>query len=588
MRRYYKFVEPLQLNVFGTTLRSTPRFLFLRVDGTVDPQRFPRGFIPLTGDESIDTVFDMLKEGHFVAPAHKIESIHNVHIGVRTLLLRELPHRTFDEVVHFQRRHRELSARILIQRDFWALDDFNDSELNKSFGIQNLYFDNYRWSNELWKQFIPFAARWFPLNDHSHVTYDEYLKLLRAFAAHVDGVRMLPVLPRSIRIRASFGAPPPTALQRQPILLFRIWLENFRKPLMLHRSLVVRGGCGVLPLVVRSCGVPMVRMSDPSPSAVEAARQDSLRMPALFHMISYQVASLFPEESTMVTNDAAKKRKYDLIVYYPDQHLLQGFGEDPYAFAPGMLGYRGDLETFFEQAGEYLSDTGVLAICTTNFSALADPSSPHPIEYEVKVNRRWVILDYYDRKMTRAVAAGDPDGVSSVPLMGDMRQKLKAELWILHRLESLKAFAHIHRIPGAEAPSAARGHWRHKGLATHRRRAMKQQVELMGGDWGSYKERLLSMLQENHAEDEDDTAEAVRMALDPTYPAVLAERARVAVEKNQRERNEFHEGVRSLFKESSPRQAFDAHAASLSRKTRSDDEVPLRAHSASVAARSSP
>jgi hypothetical protein len=527
--------------------------------------------VPLTGEEPIDTVFDMLKEGHFVAPKNTIESIHNVHIGVRKLLLKELPHTTFDEVVHFQRRHRELNARILLQRDFWALNDFNDSELNSSFGIQNLFFDNYQWSTKLWKEFIPFAARWFPLNDHSHLTYDEYLKLLRSFAASINGIRVTPLLPKNARLRPSFCSPVPSRLQRQPMILFRVWLENFRKPLGLQKALVVRGGCGLLPLVTRSCGVPMVRMADPSPTAVEAARKDSLQLASLFHSISYQVASLFPDElsgaraTSKGTNDEdSRQGKYDLIVYYPDQHLLQGFGDEPYAFAPGMVGFRGDLEAFFEKAGEYLSESGVIAICTTNFSALADPTAPHPIEYEVKVNRRWIILDYYDRELPKSIAQGDPDGVSSVPLLGEMRNKLKAELWILHRVESLKSFAHIHKIPGAEAPSSTRGHWRHKGLSTHRRRAMKQQVELMGGNWGDYKERLVNMLQDSHHSDEDETAEAVRMALDPTYPSVLAERARVAMERNQEERAEFHKNVRATFIDQSPRMMFDADAAKMS------------------------
>lgn len=559
-----------QFSLQNISARASLRSLFLRVDGTAAPQRFPKGYVPLTGDEPIDTVFDMLKEGHFVAPTKTIESIHNVHIGVRKLLLKELPHATFDEVVHFQRRHRELSAKILVQRDFWALDDYNDSELNRSFGIQNLYFDNYQWSTKLWKEFITFASRWFPLNDHSHLMYDEYLKLLRAFSASIEGLRVLPLLPKNARLRPSFCSPVPSKLQRQPMVLFRVWLENFRKPLGLQKALVVRGGCGLLALVTRSCGVPMVRMSDPSPSAVEAARKDSLQLASLFHSISYQVASLFPDEightrseSTGNNDEASRKGKYDLIVYYPDQHLLQGFGDEPYAFAPGMIGYRGDLEAFLEQAGEYLTENGVVAICTSNFSALADPSAPHPIEYEVKVNRRWIILDYYDRELTKAIAQGDPDGVSSVPLLGEMKKKLKAELWVLHRVESLKSFAHIHKIPGAEAPSTTRGHWRHKSLSTHRRRAMKQQVELMGGNWGDYKERLVNMLQDTNDKDEDETAEAVRMTLDPTYPSVLAERARVAMEQNQKEKLEFHEAVRTTFRDQSPRAVFDAHASQV-------------------------
>lgn len=559
--RNYLPTQPWGVVVRRAAVFCTQRHLMLRPEGTKDSTAYPRGFVPLSGNESIETVFELVKAGHFVCPQHKIEVIHNAHVGVHRLLLRELPPLDFEALVHLQRRHRELASRILIPRDFWLLEDFNNSELNSSFGIQNFLFDNFQWSQVLSKRFVQYVDKWFPLSDHSHTTYSEYMSLLRAFAAQEEGVRALPLLPKNARLRPAFEVKFPTKAQREPMMLYRVWLQNFRKPLMLQRALVVRGGCGLLALVTRTCGVPMVMMTDPRPTAIETLRRDVSKLPSNFHHIRFQVSSLLPE-GAVNRRDPESPARFDLIVYYPDQHLMQGFGDDSYAFAPGTVGFRGDLEQFFEKAGEFLTDHGVVVVCCTNLTSLAEPKKPHPIEYEVKVNRRWVILDYYDRPMpAQQPMAGDVDRTTSIPLLRDLRRQLKSELWVLHRVESLKHFAHIHKIPGAEAPSLAAAHWRFKGLATHRRRMMKQQVELMGGNWGEYKDRLLHMLQETSNDDEDEVTQAVRMALDPTYPSILAGRAKVTIEQMLEADKRFHEAVLRDFSDKSPREVCDASLA---------------------------
>lgn len=531
------------------------RSLSIRPEGTKDPFQFPRGYVPIKGSEPIEVVYEMVKDGHFVSSDESIQAVHNAYVGVRKLLGGELLLRNFQDVMHFQRRLKELSSRILIPREFWSLRDFNDPELNQSFGVQNVYFDNFKWSQQLWKRFVQYVEKWFPVTEHSHLLYFEYTRLMRSFYSQEEGLRLKPLLPREVVLHPSFEIETPGSAERQPLLLFRVWLENFRKPLSLNKSLALRAGCGAVPLVMKQCGVPMVRMTDPRPSAIEGFHRDTHAMSAKFQGISMQVASLFPTSSRV--HD--EKHRYDLIVYFPDQNLLQGFEDNSSAFAPGFGGYRGDLETFFEQAGDYLSDRGVIAICTTNFSALAEPSKPHPIEYEVKVNRRWLVLDYYDRPMKHTGKVKvDSIGFHRVPLVEDMRRKLKSELWILHKVESLPQFAHVHKVPGAEAPGNTAAHWRHKGLTTHRRRVMKQQVELMGWDWGEYKERMLKVLQESPSDTEDEVTETIRMALDPTYPSVLAEKARHAVEKNLESQRQFHTNVAKEFDQLSPREVFDS------------------------------
>lgn len=515
--------------------------------------------VALNGSEDIATVLDCITKGQFVEARDRIEAIHNVHVGVRRLLLLELRPRNFAELVLYQRRLKEISLKILIRRDFWQLQDFNDAELNTSFGVQNFYFDNLKWSQQLWKSFQLFVERWFPLSEHTHLTYDEYISLIVSFAHHENGVRMLPVLPKKVRLHPSFGVEAHARLQREPLVLLQSWIRAFRSPLMLNKALVVRGGGGLTAFATKSAGISMVRMTDPRFSAVESARQDARRMGRVFEGMSFHTAAMFPED------DTSTKHKYDVIVYYPDQHLLQGFGADEYAFAPGLKGMCGDLEIFFDQASRFLSPQGVIVICCTNFSSVANPAAPHPIEYEVKHNRRWVILDYYDRAISqKSTAKGDSIGVHHVPLVGEMRRSLKSELWVLHPTERLANFAHIHKIPGAEIPGAVTSKWRHKGLSSYRRRMMKEHVELMGGDWGEYQQRMLRVLQEQPGEDEDDVTAEIRMSLDPSYPEVLAKRARDTIESQQTEIRQFHDVVRTEFDgDISPRMVFDTWAKKL-------------------------
>ncbi|RNE97065.1 putative pyruvate dehydrogenase (lipoamide) kinase [Trypanosoma conorhini] len=191
------------------------------------------------------------------------------------------------------------------------------------------------------------------------------------------------------------------------------------------------------------------------------------------------------------------------------------------------------------------------------------PQEPNPIEYEIKVNRRWILLDYYDVPIrNKGVLSHIPtEHRSRFPK--ELRKQLRSELWILHKVESLNHFAFIHQIPGAQPPSSVASYWRNKTINKLRRSVMKNQVELMGGDWGDYKKRMMQMLQEQSGDDEDDVAQSVRMALDPTYPLELAERSRVAVERNMEIERAFHADVAKRFITDSPRECFDVKCAKI-------------------------
>ncbi|KAH8609587.1 hypothetical protein ERJ75_001195100 [Trypanosoma vivax] len=532
------------------------RSLVLRPEATKDPHRYPLGYVPLDGSESIDSVWTLVRSGFFVAPLNKVEVIHKVHTGIRHIAISEYPPACCFDIIALNIKLKEICSRLLIRRDFWALDDFNDPEMNTSFGVQNVYFDNFKWSQVLWKRFQIFVEEYFPVAEHTHLTYDEYIQLMRSFSHFEQGYSLFPLLPRKYKIHPPFGVPTLSKVDMEPLLLYSKWLQNFRGPLMLNKALIVRGRCGECAMVTRHCGVPIVRSVDPNYRAVASARKDTELMGKHFNTISFRVGEMFLPLDTRM--DSSRK-KSDLIVYYPDQGVYETyFTNYSGGYASCMEGFAGMLEQFFEEAVHHLSDFGVVVICCTNIYSLLKPYEPNPIEYEIKFNRRWVVLDYYDLPIRSKGVLSHIPAQHRFKLPHSLMGSLRSELWILHKIEAIGHFAYIHNIPGSKPPSCAAMHWKNKNISKLRRMVMKNQIDDLGGDWEAYKERFMHLLREQNGDDEDDMAQSIRMAMDPSYPQELANRARIAVETNIEAKRAFHVDVSSRFGEVSPRECFDS------------------------------
>ncbi|CCW62456.1 unnamed protein product [Phytomonas sp. EM1] len=528
---------------------TSSRFLILRPEATIDPERYPLGYVPLDDTEPIDAVYSLIKAGHFVAPLNTIETIHKVYIGVRSLCQSEYPLVAPQDVVSSQAREREMMSRILIRRDFWTLEDFNDAELNQSFGVQNYYFDNYKWSQFLWRRFQLFVEEYYPISEHSHLKYVEYVELIKSFFAFEEGASVAPLLPKAVKLHPPYGIMLPSRPSLEPIILLKRWLTNFRSTLGLNRALVVHCGAGVVPFAVKFCNVPIVRGVDPHPRAISSCRKDATTHHKLAGM-SFQTAELFPQEDR-------NPRKYDMIVFYPDEEIVSSFTDYTSIFAPGMQGVAGKLEEFFEKASDFLTDTGVIVICCTNLRSILNSSEPHPIEYEIKQNRRFVLLDYYDAPIRYGGFLRHQFLGPKVSMISDLKRKMRSELWILHKLTSIHNFGFFHQIPGAKPPPHSHD-WGRKKASFKRQKHLKNYVEMLGGDWDDYKKRLMHMLQEATDEPEDDIAEAVRMALDPTYPLELSQRAKATIEQNLKEKERFDLQVFEDYIDKSPRESFDS------------------------------
>ncbi|EPY22925.1 polypeptide chain release factor methylase [Strigomonas culicis] len=450
---------------------------------------------------------------------------------------------------------KKMESRILIKRDFWVLDDFNDAELNSSFGVQNLYFDNYKWSQVLWKRFQAFVEEYFPLSEHSHLRYSEYMELIKSFSVFEQGTHALPVLPKSVVLHPPYGVKIPSAFSLEPLLLYKNWLSNYRAVLSLNRALVCNAGSSVAAFATKLAGVSMVKAVDARPRAVKACRSDA-KLNRKCENVSFQVATFFPGKAL---EKQGHSKRYDLVFFFPDEEIVNELhATEGVEYAPGTTGVSGSLEQFFENVSDYLADSGVAVVCCTNISSLLKPEEPHPIEYEIKVNRRFVLLDYFDSPLA---SKGPFKGSFSDPKIENttsLRAKLRSELWVLHKIDSLNHFAAFHGIPGAKPPPNALK-WKSKNTTKRRQQVLKNHVELMGGDWENYKARLIHSLREQSDVQEDDVAEAIRMTIDPSYPLELAKKSKNAVESRLREQELFHKDVSRSFTEKSPREFFDDH-----------------------------
>lgn len=506
---------------------------------------FSDGFVPLDGSERIESVYSLIKSGHFVAPLLKIETIHDVFVGIKQICRTEFPVLSAEDVQNYFVSEDELIKKIVINRDFWTLKDFNDPELNRSYGLQNCFFDNYKWSQVLWKRFQQFVEEYFPLSEHTHLIYQDYLELIRSFAAFEKGVPVHSLLPKYVRLHPPYGILPPSRFSMEPLLLVKNWIEKFRKPLRIQKALVVDCGCGAGTFALSCCGIPSVCGVDPRPRAISQCRLDAKKY-LRFSRTKFQVSDFLP---------CSTSEKYDLIFFYPDEDLMQMLtAVSRNMYAPSLSGLNGKFEQFFDDAGELLSDNGVIVISTTNLLSLLKPFQAHPIEFEVKVNRRFIILDYFDCPMKGLAKAKYLS--SSLVLPSSVCQQARSELWVLHKVSALQNFGHFHGIPGSST-SSSNMKWSGSSLSISRVQSLRSRIENAGGDWRTYKSRLLTLLQERSVVEEDEVAEAVRMALDVTFPEKLAKVAQERISEKLRREKEFDKHVASNFKDKSPRELFD-------------------------------
>lgn len=560
----------------------------------------------------IETLAAAIDKGEYLLSETKMEHVHRAYLHLLPLVeAKQRPSsiETYDDYLAVQQAKVRASNLLLLKRSFWEYDDFRDAELCRSFGLQSVIFDTYAWNNRLATEFQDYVDKYFSMSDHSHLTYFEYCQLLRYFYFSYAGIAVRPAFTsKKDKLRPEFGVPVPEGPARAPIALFRNWISNFQRTLGIHNALVIKTGCGIVPMVARDCGVRRVMGVDPDPRAILSATRDARRL--RFHDIAFKVGSFFPDdavfqadgdddsadsnaaylkehetEAPAVDQRNGKKSKFDMIVYAPDVSFLQlsarsSNGVDTYA--PSMTGLRGDLDRFFEEAHRYMN-TGprgsIVVILFSNFLQLAYPKEPHPIELEIKTNRRWVLLDYFDRSMDAKLHLSDVTGLGArLKVFRNMASELRAELWVLHRVEDMFKFGWMHGIPGCRPAGAGGGGGElfsaqgQRRMALRRAQLLKDKVMSENGNWGEYKQRMLRAMQEiqDHpaAEDggddqllqslpEDDVAQSVRMAIDPTYPDRLAAQARRAVEANLQKRRQFHAEVATKFLTESPRQRHD-------------------------------
>lgn len=586
MLRRFRFKHPL-----SSSLSSQKRNLMLYGGSENNPDHVEI----ITDKTSVEQLFKTtMTQGKYALSDNALEHVHRAYTSLMPLVDANQPVSTYDDYLALQKQKVKVCNLLLVKRSFWEYPDYRDPVMNTSFGLQNFIFDTYAWNNRLCFEFQDYVEKYFPVSEHSHLTYFEYSNLLRYFYWSYVGIKLKPVLNgASERLHPEYGVTVPEKSARAPIFLYRRWLENFHRTLGLNRALVVKSGCGLVPMVTRHCGVRMVQGVDSDPRAILSSKRDAQRN--RFQDLSFKVSSFFPEYDEQEEERTQKKsfgvdnkKKFDMIVFAPDISFLQlsqTASHGVYEYAPSMSGLRGQLEHFFEEANDHLTERGVVVILFSNILQLAYPKEAHPIELEIKANRRWVLLDYYDEKMDQKQLADIAGLGTRIKFFRNMATQLRAELWVLHRVESLYNFAWMHGIPGAVKPgaggdqgwgmngalSATKFHEKREKLLNANRYSANgvEQAANDLGEWGEYRTRMLKAMASVDSDElpEDDFARSVRMAVDPTFANKLAAQAKKTVMAKINGEKRFHREVRMDFDgDVSPRDLYDQEQKKLLEK----------------------
>ena len=500
-------------------------------------------------DHPVDIVYPHLRAGKHVLVKDSLEVAATYQHYLAELVQREFPAVDVPSLVHQQKVAAELNERLLIDRDFESYKDFINKVLNTTCSVHLQFFEETHWNNSIAKEMLKYTEKVYPVISFQYLSVSSYLQLVEAFAASRNGVSY-PLLLGSQRLRPMFGVTVPKAVHLQHIRLFLTWFRTMRRPLMLDRVLCLSAGLGVLPLALTQFGLHGISCTDANPRAVESLIEilEKYRNGECRDRILCQNAALFPPPTS---------KKFDCIVYAPDILKLSSYEAHETPFAPGLTGIDGEMETFFENAAAHMRDWGIAVVVTTNFRTLLEPERPHAVEFEIKHNRRWVVLDYYEAPMRDLEGAFEAE--QTPKFVKKVRDSLKAEIWVLHTIKSIGQFGFVHGIPNADAPDAVKSSWAAKRLKHYQRRVIRECAAQIGTTVQNIKGRLASVMHDaDTAAERDAEAEYIQMKLDPERFArqLMAKQEKLTEARDEKWRL-YEEEVDANYAKVSPRQAFD-------------------------------
>ena len=556
---------------------SSFRFLAIRPLETLDPETNGVRILNPSQD-TFDLVYAQLRKGHYIQVEESLETAAKYHQYVTYLCQMEFPVVDVPSLIHQQSVAEATAQRLVLSREFWMLPDFQNRPLNTSFYRHILYFEETHWNDSIYKQFIEFAEKAYPLTLHSHLSITDYLALVDSFAAWRNGV-CFPHLLGKIRLHPLFGVKIPKPVHLQPVALFLKWFSRMQAPLMLQRLLCLNVGSGALPFSLSRYKTELVFNTDPNPRAIYSMILDARKFKeGKFHSrLQFQTAPLFPElfhpHSTYRVPHTDEERPvtewdmrhgrpipFDCVVYTPSVLQLSHYESHESPYAPGLTGIDGDLEFFFEHAGAYLRNWGVAVVVTSNFRTLLEPEKPHPVEFEIKHHRRWVVLDYFDAPMVYKDLQHEEREDWIPDFIRRIRVSLRAEVWVLHPLEAIEHFAFLHGVPGAEPPELITGAWHRKRLKHYQRKVLQECAESTGSTVRDLKTRLASVLEYPSSEiPEDEETEYLRMRLDPhTYIQELGKRRQKHIALRDLRREEVQQQIAQRYPSYAPQSPRDA------------------------------
>ena len=142
---------------------------------------------------SLDLMFrSSVGDGKYLLSDNKLEDIHRAYLGIIPLVEAHHPVANYQDFLESSKAKVRASNLLLLKRSFWEYSDYRDPVLNSSFGLAHYQFDSYAWNNRLAFEFQEYVEKYYPVAEHSHLTYFEYCNLLRYFYYSYAGYRTRP------------------------------------------------------------------------------------------------------------------------------------------------------------------------------------------------------------------------------------------------------------------------------------------------------------------------------------------------------------------------------------------------------------
>lgn len=330
---------------------------------------------PVDKSTAFKDVFEIISEGNFVL----IEDLYSTGLQLMNTLKKRfsnLEKSNFKQSRKERGGYRELSHRILVEVE-------NHQLLLKK------------------APDIPWLKKLYSEEEYFAISFPDAQALNSSWQWYKNGIA-IPGL--SHKIHPWYGVYFPTRFEH--IELFNNWLNEYGGDK--KRAYDIGSGSGILSFLLEKSGFKKVWATDINPNAIKSMEEEINKHH--YKKIEFKLGKLFADENS----------KADLIVFNPpwlpeptkNNHL------------DAAVYYSEELfSEFFQQSKERLYADGKLVLLFSNLVNLTHPDETHPIEEELKNNKRFELDKLLKKQVSKAS--------QKTKRYGSRRSQEMVELWIL-------------------------------------------------------------------------------------------------------------------------------------------------------------